>query len=173
MKKVAYIILFGCVTLGISNCAGGKDVLFVKEPPFKVKDAFFQNWVAGTAAGGSGTNVSIILGTIMEDIEVKEIYYLDHVIKAVRDAQNLDKYTGFFVNELDRDYIMDENAIKEATNTPPEKSPFTLTKDEAVISYLHDGEMEYYKISNLVEKPMIAYPGMAPNGNNLNDNKLK
>lgn len=166
MKKVAYIILFGSITLLLSNCAGGKEVLFVKEPPFKVQTAFFQNWVAGTEAGGSGTNVSIMLGTIMEEIEVKEIYYLDDVVKAVRDAQNLDKYTGYFVNELERDFIMDENAIKEATNTPPEKSPFTLTKNEAVISYMHDGEMEYYKISNLEEKPMIAYPGMAPKGNN-------
>lgn len=164
MKKITYFILFSCVSLGNYSCAGGKDVLFEKEPPFKVKAAFFQTWVAGIEGGGSGINVSIILGEIFEEIEVKEIYYQDKVTKAVQDTQNIDKYTGFFVNEINRDIVMDVNAKKEAANTPPEKSLFTLSKNEAVLSYLHNGEYEYYKISDLEEKPIIAYPGASPNG---------
>jgi hypothetical protein len=166
MKKIAFYILFSCIALNFSNCAGGKDVLFEREPPFEVKGAFFQNWVAGIKGGGSGTNVSILLGSIIEEIAVKEIYYMDQVTKAVQDPQNIDKYTGFFKSEINRDVIMDENAVKESMNTPPSKSPFTLSKNEAVISYLHNGEIEYYKISNLEEKPMIAYPGSSPNGDN-------
>lgn len=166
MQKIAYIILFSCAVISFSNCASGKDVLFVKEPPFKVKAAFFQNWVAGVKEGGSGTNVSIILGSISEEIDVREIYYKEKVANAIQDPQNIDKYTGFFTNELNRDVIMDEDTMNEAANTPPVKSPFSLSKNEAVISYLHDGEMEYFKILNVEEKPMIAYPGTSPNGNN-------
>lgn len=166
MQKIACIILFSCAAISFSNCAGGKDVLFVKEPPFKVKAAFFQNWVAGVKGGGSGTNVSIILSSILEEIDVKEIYYTDQVANAIQDPQNIDKYTGFFKNELNREVIMEEDTIKEAVNIPPVKSPFSLSKNEAVISYLHDGELEYYKIVNVEEKPIIAYPGSFPDGNN-------
>lgn len=164
MKKLATIILIGFVCYNFSNCAGGKDILLEKEPPFKVKAAFYQNWVAGTKEGGSGTHVSIILGAISEEIKVKEIFYLDKVAEAVQDRQNIDKYTGFFTNDLKEDVIMDINVIKESTNLPKEKSLFNLKKNEAIISYFHQEEINYFRIENLEEKPLIAYPGTRPNG---------
>jgi hypothetical protein len=58
---------------------------------------------------------------------------------------------------------MDGNAINEAANIPPQKSPFQLAKNEAVISYSENGKVNYYKVSNIKEKEMLAYPQGNPN----------
>jgi hypothetical protein len=53
---------------------------------------------------------------------------------------------------------MDHDALKEAVNTPPVKIPFTLKEDDAVLSYIENNELKFFKISALPEKPLIAYP---------------
>ncbi|NND62106.1 MAG: hypothetical protein HKN48_02810, partial [Flavobacteriaceae bacterium] len=50
------------ICFSITNCAGGKDgkdsaFSLEQEAPFTIQKAYFQKWVAGVQAGGSGTNV--------------------------------------------------------------------------------------------------------------------
>ena len=44
-----------------------------------------------------------------------------------------------------------------------EKFPFKLENNEAVLSYEYNNKMHYYKIANIEEKEMIAYPSSNPN----------
>jgi len=166
MKLPIKLIGIAIVLFSLISCAGGKDVLFEQDPPFKIKMGTYQKWVSGVQGGGKGWVVTIYMGTIMEDIKVKDIYYLDTMVEAKQDPRNVDKYTGYFMDEESRDITMEEDPRKEAGNTPPVKSPFTLEPNEAVLSYLHEGEVKFYKMTNLVEKPVIAYPGAKPNGMN-------
>lgn len=149
------------------SCAGGKDVLFEQDPPFQIKKVTAQNWVAGTQGGGSGIIVTIYMGQIHEDLRIQDVYFGEGISKAEQDKRNVDKYVGRFETEMNRDIIMSENPKEEAQNKPPMKSPFNLEKNEVVISYVHDGEVKFYKYSEVEEKPIIAYPGTNPNG--LND----
>ena len=164
MKITAFIIGMVLSLFGLSNCAGGKDALLEKSPPFKIENAFFQKWVAGVKGGGSGINFSITLTDIQEEVKVKEIYFRDRVSEAIQDPQNVDHYSAHFLDEINKYVIMDGNSIKEAANTLPEKIPFTLNPNDAVIGYLHRGELKYFKIENLEEKPILAYPSNNPNG---------
>jgi hypothetical protein len=150
--------------MGISSCAGGKEYLLEQNPPFEVKASYFQKWVAGVEEGGSGTNVYITLENIKEEILVKEIYFGDRFLNAERNPQNMDSYSANFKNEGRQDVVMDGDIINESQNTPAVKSPFSLGNNEAIISYTVKDEMHYYKISNLKEKPMLAYPSSRPNG---------
>ena len=78
----------------------------------------------------------------------------------------MDQYGANFLNETNREIIMSSDSTLEATNVIPQVSPFNLSEKEAVISYILKGEFYYYKISNLEEKPILAYPGSNPNDNN-------
>ena len=69
---------------------------------------------------------------------------------------------GYFKNQNNRDVIMDGDATKEALNIPPEKIPFQLNENEAVVSYFENDKMVYYKISNIEEKEILAYPQSNP-----------
>ena len=139
----------------IGSCAGGKDLLFEENPPFSIKEASSQDWVSGVQGGGSGTNVTVYMGEIHEDIKIKDVYYLGDVAKAERHPRDIDKYVARFSKAHNRDIIMDKDPINEANNTVPIKSPFSLEKNEIVISYMHDGEVKYYKFNAVKEKPII------------------
>ncbi len=148
------------------SCAGGKDVLFEQDPPFQIKKATAQNWVAGVQGGGSGTIVTIYMGAIHEDLRIQELYYGEGMAQAVQDKHNIDKYVARIESDRNRNVIMSDNPKEEAKNRPPSKSPFSLEKNEVVISYVHDGELKFYKYTEVEEKPIIAYPGAQPNGIN-------
>ena len=165
MRYIYKILGISVVIMAIS-CAGTKDYVFEQNPPFTVSQAYFQKWVAGVQGGGSGTNLHITLSNIKEDITIEEMFFGDKIAKANKNPQNVDLYSANFLNDTNRDIIMDGNAIKEAKNKIPKVSPFILSENEVVLSYSLKGDVYYYKISNLIEKPIIAYPGSNPNGEN-------
>ncbi|MEZ4875696.1 MAG: hypothetical protein R2793_09685 [Flavobacteriaceae bacterium] len=166
MKYLYHILSISLFLTSFSNCAGGKGYVLDQDPPFTVASAFFQNWVAGVQGGGAGTKVSITLESLDERVLIKEIYYGEGVSETQKDPQNQNKYTANFLSQNNRDVIMDDSPTKESANTPPLKSPFNLERNEAVISYLQNGKMNYFKISNLEEKPVIAYPSVNSKGMN-------
>lgn len=129
-------------------------------PHFTIKAASYQKWVAGTEAGGSGTDVYLELALLSKEIQIRDIFFSQQIVKAQRRLEPSEYYVGNFRNEvIKREYIMDEDPIKEAQNTPPQAFPFQLKDNECVLSYSLNGTLKYFKIENMEEKPMIAYPG--------------
>lgn len=165
--KIAIALL---TLLTFSNCGSGKTDIssfaFEQYPPFKVEAASYQQWVAGTPEGGSGVNVFINFSKIQEGVVFKEIYFRDKKTEVITSPTVRVQYVGYFKKEAKRDVIMDSNPLQEAANTPPNKIPFQLNDNDAVISYKFNGEIAYFKIENLEQKEMLAYPASNPNGDN-------
>jgi len=166
MKNLLKIFGLSILVMGISSCAGGKDYSLEQNPPFEIESAYFQKWMAGVRGGGSGTKVFITLSETDSEISFVEIHYRNTFLTATKHHQKLNTFYADFLNEGSQDVIMDGETVKESQNIPPPKSPFNLDDNEAVIGYKMNGEMKYYKISNLEEKPIIAYPSTNPNGRN-------
>jgi len=160
MKLKVITVLLSIVTL---SCGGSKtsNIKFIKKPPFSITKIYSQKWVAGVQGGGSGVNLYVSIKNISEGVEIKEFYFGNKITEAKRTSK--DNYVGYFKNETNRGVIMDGNATNEATNIPPQKSPFQLAKNEVVISYSENGKVNYYKVSNIKEKEMLAYPQSNPN----------
>ena len=59
---------------------------------------------------------------------------------------------------------MDSNPEKEAQNTPPNPFPFNLKENEAVIRYKVNEDTKFFKVSEIAQRPTIAYPSANPNG---------
>ncbi len=87
-----------------------------------------------------------------------DIYFGNKKTKAKNSPQNIDQYVGYFKNETRPDMIMDSDPVQESQNVPPEVIPFQLEENEAVLSYLYEGEVKYLRITNMERKPMLAYP---------------
>jgi len=155
MKLKGIILLLSVVTL---SCGGSKtnELNFTTKPPFTIYKTYSQNWVAGVKGGGSGTNLIIEFSSVSEGIEFKEIYFRGKRVYASLKREN--QIIGYFKSEINRDIIMDSEISKEAANIPPKKIPFQLEKNETVISYSKKGKIYYYRISNIEEKEMLAYP---------------
>ncbi|MCF6306626.1 MAG: hypothetical protein L3J09_01585 [Flavobacteriaceae bacterium] len=160
------LVLF---TILFSSCGGSKsnnkNLNISENPPFTISKTYCQKWVAGVKGGGSGINLIITFSSVSEGIDFNEIYFRGKIIEATSKKQN--QIVGYFKNETNQNVIMDSDISKEAANTPPQKFPFQLEDNEAVISYSNsDSNREektyYYKISNIEEKEMLAYPQSNP-----------
>lgn len=163
LTKTAFplLILALCV-----SCAGGKDSIYnyEQEPPFTITTSYFQKWVAGVQEGGSGVNVNLSIDNITEEVAFRHLYFRNKKETATFTPTSPDKIIGYFKTTAKRDVVMDSNPVKEANNTPNDVFPFKLKENEAVLSYYHKGEEKYLKITEIEEKPMIAYPSSNPNG---------
>jgi len=148
--------------LGFSNCEGSKskntNIKLVQDPPFSIGEIYSQDWISGVKGGGSGTNLFIKFTDLSEEINIHEFYFRDKIVNARVSSQNRNEYTGFYKNTINKEVIMNVDPVKESQNKPPYKTPFQLDKNEAVISYLYKGELVYYKVVGIEEKPLIAYP---------------
>ncbi len=170
MVRIKYFLTFFGMTfllVSFSNCGSsqvGKAYALENNPPFTISEASSQKWVAGVQEGGSGTNVRIAFESIQEGVAIEEIYFGKAKTIAKETSNKPVSYTGFFKNKMKRDVIMDENPVNEAKNTPPEVFPFDLKENEAVISFKLNGKQSYFKVSDILKKPLIAYPSTNPKG---------
>ena len=103
-----------------------------------------------------------IVSELKKKLIIEDLFFRNIQVKAQKDRNNHLIYLGYFNNELNRDVIMDADATKEAQNTPPKKIPFQLKENEAIISYTYKGTLQYYKVSNITEEEIIAYPETKP-----------
>jgi hypothetical protein len=166
LKKISKLSSLAIILFGLSGCAGGKEMSYTFEqiPPFTLGEVFYQDWVAGVKGGGSGTHVHITIDSYTDDVVIMDIYFGNRKTKAQNSPQYIDQYVGYFTNKARPDIIMDGDPVKESQNEPPEVIPFELEDNEAVLSYLHEGEVKYLKISNMERKPMLAYPSTNKKG---------
>lgn len=172
MIRIKYFLTFFGMTfllVSFSNCGSSqvdKALTLESNPPFTISEISSQKWAAGVQEGGSGTNLRVVFETIQEGVVIEQFYFREAITIAKATSNKPIAYTGFFKNEIKRDIIMDENPVNEAKNTPPEVFPFNLKEGEVVIGYSIEGETKYFRISNIVEKSLIAYPSANPNGRN-------
>lgn len=157
------LLFITILSVTLTNCGGSKsnnsELDFTTNPPFKIQKVYSQKWVAGVKGGGSGTNLYITLSEASEGIQFKELFFRN---KKIEVSSSKNKVIGYFKNKNNQDVIMDGNATNEAANIPPEKIPFQLKDNEAVVSYLENDKVVYYKISNIEEKEILAYPQSNP-----------
>jgi len=159
MNKLATILLAVIIVLAFSFCSATKDIS-TENHPFKVTKATFNTWVGGQP-GVRGVKVDIIIDN--NEIQLDSLYFREMKSKLKKDSNaNPPVFVGVFTyKNLKKDYILHENPEKEFGNTPINKSlnfPFSLKKNEAIISYLHKGKIHYYKIEELEEiKSRVKY----------------
>ena len=155
------MIIAICITISCGSCKAKKEsVVFTQSIPFTVENTYSQKWVAGVRGGGSGLNIHTTINNISEGVIMKEFFFRKKVTEVKVSKNNL--FSGYYKND-ENTLIMDSDTQKEVVNTPPKKSPFQLEDNEAVLSYDFNNKTYYHKISNIVEKDVLAYPSSNPN----------
>jgi len=167
IKQLFTLFTLSFLFLSVSNCGssqGDKPVTFEKNPPFVISDIYSQAWIAGIQGGGSGINVHITLKSVEEGVTLDKIYFRRKSERLTQIIGSPTTFKGFFKSEKNRDVIMNADPVKEAQNTPSEPFPFQLGENEAVIAYTVNESSKFFKVLNIVEKEIIAYPAANPNG---------
>lgn len=159
MNKLRTILSAAFILLAFSFCSSTKEIS-KENHPFKVTNATYNTWVGGQP-GVKGIKVVITIDN--PEIELDSVFFRKKKTPLKRDISvELPTFVGVFTDQNNKnDYILHENPINEYGNTPINKSlniPFSLKKNEAVVSYLLDNKTYYYKILDVVEiKSSVKY----------------
>jgi hypothetical protein len=161
MKIIFGLFSLSILFLSVSNCGSSKDTKAIhleSNPPFIISEIFAQDWVAGVKEGGAGTNVYVTFDNLDENIKIENIYFAKKLLLVRQVGTSPKVFVGSYKTTSGRDFIMDSDPTKEAKNIPTAAFPFVLENNEAVIKYSMDGTSKFFKVSDVVIKPRIAYP---------------
>jgi hypothetical protein len=144
-----FIAPFIIITIIVSSCGGHKNTSFEKQGTLIFKEAIYSKWVAGIRGGGAGYNIKLILDPSHSSIKLDSIYFKEFSASLVSNEAGL--YNSYIDNGQNRDVITPVyGETSKVTETPDQKNLqtlFKLTGDEAVVSYMQDGNTKYYKLT--------------------------
>lgn len=149
-------LLFVLITC--TQCASSQQI--DKTAPIQIKDAYFQKWISGIEGGGSGFMVYIEVKE-KTDVQLEYAYFKGKKIKLGHKANKLVYIGRYSVVSKRPELIMSDNPKEEFKNQLPaveEKIPFKLKENECMISYIKNGRKRFFKLQNITEREMEAYP---------------
>jgi hypothetical protein len=167
IKQLSIIGMCVLIVLPFLSCGSSKKdtpYALTTKTPFTIRYGSFQEWIAGVQGGGSGVNLVITFEEVNEGVVFQKLYFQNKISEVKQAIPK--RIEGYFKGSTNREIIMDGTPVNETANTPPEASPFTLLRDEAVLRYTYNGKTQYTKVGPLVEEETIAYPSAPPNNNN-------
>jgi len=149
--------------MGLYACSSQKKL--TEEAPFTISNAICQTWVGGMEQTGHGTEVTLDLDALPgAQITLVEMYFRGRVgdLKMATTPDGI-KATCNFI-EQPKEIAMHSDPAKEVGNQPPRvrsekeiKFPFELAPNEAVVSYMENNSIKYFKVVNVVDKPGRVY----------------
>lgn len=131
-----------------------------KKSDFTFSDAYYNSWFSGIKGGGSGYNIFLKLeeGSLVNNnkIKLQNVYFKGEVVELK--AQSNGKYKAF-IKENKRKGSMDsetqDNEVVDEINK--KEIPFKLKSNEAVVSYIVEKKIKYFKIV-LTKKSTMDVP---------------
>lgn len=170
MKFFRHSILIFLVSILISSLFQCSSVQKLQEKaPFIFGEVYCQAWTGGIEEAGSGVNLFISVSSSQQNsIVLDSVYFRGKSAKfEIREQKDSLLYIGRFFSKPIRNGIVLSNDLKEEasnTVTVPQAIPFSLKENECVVTYKAQGETQYYKIENIIERPRNNYPSAPPKG---------
>ena len=154
------------IMVSFSNCSSAQKLQ--KDPPVTIKNAYYQNWVAGVKGGGSGINLFIEIDDYSKsDIQFDSIFFRGKMSKIETKPDNPNLLIGRFSLSTNQqeDIIMSNEPFAEYGNEIPKnksKIPFELNANECVVSYKDKAKTKYFKLEKIKGIQALNYPSAPP-----------
>lgn len=150
------LMLFFLTFLSLQNCANKMQ----EEFPGKITEAYYQRWVAGVRGGGSGTGVYILFEKeLPKGIELKQLYFRKQLASANKISENNYNFSFVGTANFDRREELPSDGPSKLKSIEP---PFAIKENEAILEYTQNDQKKFFKITELKEKEMLAYPSARP-----------
>jgi hypothetical protein len=146
MKPRICKMIFSTILFFFFSCASKQNIQ--TQFPEKIAATYFQHWIGGQELTGRGIYFYIQFEkSINANIQLEKVYFRGN--EAVLNNEN---QTLFKANFKENNQI--ENALKM------NKYNFQLNENQALLTYKMHNKTFYYKLENLKEKELIAYPSV-------------
>ena len=116
--------------------------------PEKIAATYFQQWIGGQELTGRGIYFYVQFEKSLDaNIQLEIVYFRGN--EAVLNKENQTLFKANF---------KENNQIENTSKT--KKSIFQLNENQAILTYKMHNKTFYYKLENLKEKELIAYPSV-------------
>jgi hypothetical protein len=158
MKVFKTGVFVFCTLICLTFCAS-KERLQATFPQ-EIESVYYQGWVGGRPETGSGINLYInFVKPLSKEIRLVKVYFQqkEDALFQLDDRHYVARFMNPNYNNV---IILETDDHKEYSNKPTEisKPKFDLKPNEAVLEYSYKNKIRFYKIRNLKEKELIAYP---------------
>ncbi|NNK82903.1 MAG: hypothetical protein HKO92_07255 [Flavobacteriaceae bacterium] len=166
MKVIEKLLLLVLIMISFSNCSSS--YILQTESPIQLGKVYCQSWVAGVQGGGSGLNLYIpVKEKWQSNISLDSVYFRGRVTKLEQKSGDYLIFVGRFLSDTNskNDVIMSKEPYAEYGNKLPKKVtkiPFDLENSECVVSYKEGKATKYFKIKQITQKELLAYPSAPP-----------
>ena len=152
MKRYKIISLLLITAISLTFCAMKQELQ--TEFPQEIQSAFYQKMKNGTESSGTHFYIEF-KKPLATNIKLEKIYFHNQESS----AEEITKSTvvaHFYQRNKKEDLILDSNPEKEYGNKAPviQKSKFDLKPNEAILEYKKDNNTQFFKITNVIEKPL-------------------
>lgn len=152
MKKRTIILLIAILVLG--SCSSVKKLEV--SAPFTLGETYAQKWMLKDKPEVTGYEVIIpILSLDKDEAILKNLY---HKGKMRSLEIRLTEAGNVAIAEFGREAVEKDTLSIVPTETYEEPFPFELTETQAVISYVNNEKVKYYKINGIQQHPKVSYP---------------
>ena len=147
-----------CILIFLLGCANSYKL--EKKPELNILESYYKIKNSGVKGGDSGYSIYLMLGEDAnldnKNINIKGIYFKEKY--ADLKYQTLGKYQTFIKENNNSDRLESESNLKESIEEVKEdKIPFDLKDTEAVISYVMNEKMKFFKVV-LEKKKTMDFP---------------
>ena len=152
MKKRIRIFFLFTIAISLTFCAMKQELQ--SEFPQEIHSVFYQKIELSNKEDGIHFYIEF-KKPLAANIKLEKIYFHNQE-SPVQEITPKDFKSSFLQSNKKEDLIMYKNPAKEYGNKAPvvQKSKFDLKSNEAVLEYTKDGKTLFYKISNVLEKPL-------------------
>lgn len=153
MKAYKIIIGFLMVTICLSFCASKEG--FQNKFPQEFASVYSEHWTGGVRGAGGGIHFHMeFKKPLSSDILLEKVYFQNLEAEVERQSQTV-FVANFTIPYIDPDLISEDDNNQASSIDKPK---FDLKENEAVLEYKKNNKTMFFKIINIKEKPMIAYP---------------
>lgn len=151
--KALYILM----TLVFISCSSQKEV---KNLPFLTDEVYFQKWIGGQRLTGSGTDFYIrFKEPFSANFKIKKLYFHGRELEVIKRNDSV-----FTASYSQRPNVDEELKETDGQIETPKfvKSKFELKNNEAILEFEQDSKTQFFRITNIKEKELLAYPSAKP-----------
>lgn len=155
-------LVFSCLIIAMLSCSSSKEIS--TQLPYEIESVYFQKWIGGQEQTGSGINFYIqFKNPLPENQTLAKLYFQNK--EGFFDKEDETHYVArFYSKPQNQDLIMDVNSTNEYGNKAPEitQPHFELQLNEAILEFHNGNEIQHFKIVDIKEKELLAYPSSRP-----------
>ena len=155
MNKKNILGLFSLLMM--ISCCSNKFHL-EKKSSLTFNESYYSKWTSGVQGQGSGFTIYLVINKSVDisnkNIKILGIYFREKY--STLKYQGSNRYQGFVKNNENLKVVSPDSKIT-VINNEDEKIPFSLKKNEAVVSYKINEKQKYVKI-NLIQKQGTSFP---------------